>query len=352
VAAFVPVRVSKVERLCADAVAITLDVPAEHRDRFTFRPGQALTVRTDSGGVDERRSYSICAAAGSAPRIGVRAIDGGAVSGWLTGRVAPGDTIEVLPPSGVFALDDDQRAGLHVLIAAGSGITPMMSIAATVLDHPDGQVVLVYGNRRTDTVMFADELADLKDRYPTRFQLLHVLSREPREADLLSGRLDRERLDTLLDALVPVDDVAHWWLCGPHAMVEVARDVLAAHGVDPKRVHRELFYVEDVPPDPAVHVDAAPSGETSEVTVVLDGRSTAMTLPRDVPVLDSAQRVRADLPFACKGGVCGTCRARVVDGHVRMRRNFALEDAEVEQGFVLTCQSLPESDRVTIDFDA
>jgi ring-1,2-phenylacetyl-CoA epoxidase subunit PaaE len=135
-------------------------------------------------------------------------------------------------------------------------------------------------------------------------------------------------------------------------MVEVARDVLAAHGVDPKRVHRELFYVEDVPPDPAVHVDAAPSGETSEVTVVLDGRSTVMTLRRDVPVLDSAQRVRADLPFACKGGVCGTCRARVVDGHVRMRRNFALEDAEVEQGFVLTCQSLPESDRVTIDFDA
>lgn len=351
-AAFVPVRVSRVERLCADAVAITLEVPDAHRDRFTFRPGQALTVRTTSGGADERRSYSICAPAGSAPRIGVRAIDGGAVSGWLTEGVAPGDTIEVLPPSGAFVLDDDQRTGVHVLIAAGSGITPMMSIAATVLDHPDGQVVLVYGNRRTDTVMFADELADLKDRYPTRFQLVHVLSREPREADLLSGRIDRERLDSLLDALVPVDDVAHWWLCGPHAMVEVARDVLAAHGVDPKRVHRELFYVEDVPPAPAVHVDVTPAGETSEVTVVLDGRSTVMTLPRAVPVLDSAQHVRADLPFACKGGVCGTCRARVVDGRARMRRNFALEDDEVEQGFVLTCQSLPESDCVTVDFDA
>ena len=350
--AFVPLRVAAVEKLCDDAVAVTFDMPAELQDRFAFRPGQALTVRRGSTGPDERRSYSICAAAGRAPRIAAREIEGGAVSGWLVRDVAPGDTIEVLPPSGTFALDETQLVGLHVLIAAGSGITPMMSIATTLLGAPDSSVVLIYGNRRSDTVMFADELADLKDRYPTRFELLHVLSREPREADLLSGRLDRARLEALLDALVPVSQVEHWWLCGPHEMVQVARAVLTERGVEASRVHRELFYVEDVPPDPAVHRDAAPTGAMSEVTVVLDGRSTPMTLPRDEPLLDSAQRVRGDLPFACKGGVCGTCRARVTDGEVTMRRNFALEDDEVEDGFVLTCQSLPVSDRVTVDYDA
>ena len=350
--AFVPLRVSAVERLCSDAVAVTFDIPEELHDRFAFRPGQALTVRRGITGRDDRRSYSICAAAGRAPRIAVREIDGGAVSGWLVRDVNPGDTIEVLPPSGTFALDDTQRTGRHVLIAAGSGITPMMSIATTLLTEPDASVVLIYGNRRSDTVMFADELADLKDRYPTRIELLHVLSREPREADLLSGRLDRARLEALLDALVPVAQVDHWWLCGPHEMVQVARAVLTERGVDAKHIHRELFYVEDVPPDVAVHRDAVPTGSTSEVTVILDGRSTPMTLPRDEPLLDAAQRVRADLPFACKGGVCGTCRARVLDGSVYMRRNFALEDDEIEAGFVLTCQSLPTTERVTVDYDA
>jgi ring-1,2-phenylacetyl-CoA epoxidase subunit PaaE len=348
---FTPLRVAKVDSLTDDAVAITFDVPDDLRDAYRFRPGQALTIRRVVDGSDERRSYSICAPASGPPRIGVREIDGGRISGWLVREVRVGDEVEVLPPSGTFALGTE-TGGRHVLVAAGSGITPMISIAATLLADPSSEVVLFYGNRRSDTVMFADELADLKDRYPTRFALVHVLSREPREADLLSGRLDAQRFAALLDGLVPVRAVGHWWLCGPYPMVDAVRGVLLERGVDPATVHRELFYVEDVPPDPAGHVDAAPRGATADVTLVLDGRTTTLTVLRDEAILDAAQRVRADLPFACKGGVCGTCRARVTSGTAHMRRNFALEDDEIDDGFVLTCQALPVSDSLTVDFDA
>ena len=351
-AAFAPLRVALVERLCDDAVALTFDVPPQLAGEYAFRPGQSLTVRRVVAGRDERRSYSICAAAGALPRIGVREVSGGAVSGWLVREVKAGDTLDVLPPAGAFTAEATVAAR-HVLVAAGSGITPMMSIAASVLaGNAASTVTLIYGNRRSDTVMFADELADLKDRYPARFELVHVLSREPQESDILSGRLDADRLGTLVGALIPVDAVDHWWLCGPFAMVETARALLRERGVDAARVHRELFYVEDAAPPPAQHVDAAPVGPTSDVTVVLDGRATALTLPRDLPILDAAQRVRTDLPFACKGGVCGTCRARVTEGEVHMRRNFALEQDELDDGFVLTCQSLPMTDRVTVDYDA
>jgi ring-1,2-phenylacetyl-CoA epoxidase subunit PaaE len=200
--------------------------------------------------------------------------------------------------------------------------------------------------------MFAEELADLKDTYGPRFELVHVLSREPREAALLSGRLDGDRLRTILALLVPVDAVDHFWLCGPFGLVVAARELLAELGVPAEQVHSELFYVDDVPPTPVRHEEPGIRGPSSEVTVVLDGRSTPLTLPRDLPVLDAAQQTRADLPFACKGGVCGTCRARVVDGEVDMRRNYALEQSEVEAGFVLTCQSYPVSDRITVDYDA
>jgi ring-1,2-phenylacetyl-CoA epoxidase subunit PaaE len=351
-ATFTPLRVAAVDRLCDDAVAVTFDVPPEQRDTFTFRPGQSITVRRRIDGREERRSYSICAPAGARPRIGVREVAGGQVSGWLVREVKAGDTVEVLPPSGTFTPQLD-AATRHVLIAAGSGITPIISIAASVLSSDEqSTALLIYGNRRTDSVMFADELADLKDRYPARFELLHVLSREPREADVLSGRLDADRLQRLVDALIPVDAVDHWWLCGPYGLVESARSLLRDRGIDPAKLHRELFYVEDTAPQPAQHLDAPPTGETSEVVVVLDGRSTPMTLPRDVPILDAAQRVRSDLPFACKGGVCGTCRAKLVSGEVHMRRNFALEQEEIDAGFVLTCQSMPVTEAITVDYDA
>jgi ring-1,2-phenylacetyl-CoA epoxidase subunit PaaE len=344
-------RVADVERLCDDAVAVTFDVPDGLESLFAYRPGQYLTLRLVAEGNEERRSYSICSPAGALPKIGVRRVDTGLFSQWLVDRLQPGDEIEVAPPSGSFTPDLEPGTH-HGLIAAGSGITPVLSIAASVLAaHPDTRVTLLYGNRRTDTVMFTEELADLKNAHGPRLHLLHVLSREPMEAEIFTGRLDADKLRTLLGALVDVSDVDQWWLCGPLGMTEAAVEVLTGFGVERRRVHRELFYVDEPPPE--LHrPDAEISGETSEVTVVLNGRSTTLTLPRAERLLDSAQKVRGDLPFACKGGVCGTCRALITDGDVTMHRNFALEDDEIEAGFVLTCQTVPDSAAVTVDFDA
>ena len=342
---FATLTVSTVERLTDDAVAVGFAVPADLRDDFAFRAGQSLTVKRG----DERRSYSICAAPGAAPRIGVREVEGGKVSSWLVNDVRPGDEVEVAPPSGRFT--PAETSGRHVLVGAGSGITPLLSIAYAVLADPAGEVTVLYGNRRSDTVMFADELADLKDAHPDRVELVHVLSREAREVELHTGRLDPDRLRALLATVLDAEGVAHWWLCGPYEMVTGLREVLTGAGVDASRVHTELFFVEDTPPELATHAEPAASGPTSRVTVVLDGRSVQLDLPRDVPVLDAAQRRRPDLPFACKGGVCGTCRAKVTEGEVRMRRNFALEQSEVDAGFVLTCQSLPVTETVTVDYD-
>jgi ring-1,2-phenylacetyl-CoA epoxidase subunit PaaE len=396
---FYPLEVTRVDQLCADAAAITFAVPPALAGEFRFRPGQSLTLRRQAGGREERRSYSICAPAGAAPRIGVREVPGGVMSGWLVREVRPGDIIEAQPPSGSFALPPETlpdlgdsrtqdaspalgtlpapgtprtsgtlssphtprtptgpaaRSARHVLLAAGSGITPVLSIAASALARRGSQVTIIYGNRRADTVMFADDVADLKDTYPARLQLVHVLSREPQEVELFSGRLDAARLRRLLPATCDVDGTDHWWLCGPYGMVTDARAVLAGLGVPDDRIHRELFYVEDEPPPPVTRPEPAQPGpgETSAVTVILDGRATTTRIGRDEPVLDGAQRVRPDLPFACKGGVCGTCRALVRSGEVNMRRNFALEPAEVAGGYVLTCQSLPVSDELTMDYDA
>jgi ring-1,2-phenylacetyl-CoA epoxidase subunit PaaE len=339
--------VARVDPLTDDSAAVTFDVPARLAEKFTFAPGQSLTIRR--GG--ERRSYSICAARGRAPRIGVREVAGGAVSGWLVHKVRAGDVIEVQEPSGSFT-PDLETPGQHVMIAAGSGITPILSIAGSVLAAHDGSAVtLLYGNRRNDSVMFADEIADLKDAYPARICLVHLLSREPQEVELFNGRLDAGKLRSLLPVTVEVAAVDHWWLCGPFGMVEDAIGVLTALGVPPNRVHRELFYVEEEPPAIAQHAEAA-AGPGAEVTVLLDGRSSTATVEPGTPVLDGAQRVRPDLPFACKGGVCGTCRALLVKGEVTMRRNFALEQDEIDAGYVLTCQAIPASDQVTVDYDA
>jgi ring-1,2-phenylacetyl-CoA epoxidase subunit PaaE len=348
---FHPLKIAKIEQLTDDAVAVTFDVPPELSEDYRFKPGQALTLRRVVGDQDERRSYSICAPVGAAPRVGVREVPGGFFSSYLVHEVRPGDEIEVLPPSGTFTADLSVP-GDHVFVVAGSGITPAISLAGSVLADGESTVTVFYGNRRTNTVMFADELADLKDRYGTRLQLVHVLSREPRDAELTTGRLDAERLRTLVDAFTDPEHVDHWWLCGPHGMVTDARELLTELGVPGEKVHQELFYVDDVPPQPVRGDDQLVEGPSSQVTVVLDGRSTTLALPKDEPVLDSAQRVRSDLPFACKGGVCGTCRARITDGEVEMRRNYALEPNEVAAGYVLTCQSLPVSDEVTVDFDA
>ncbi|MFJ8471448.1 1,2-phenylacetyl-CoA epoxidase subunit PaaE [Kitasatospora sp. NPDC094011] len=351
-------RIDRVERLCEDAVAVAFEVPDGLTAEYAFRPGQTLTLRKVVDGVDERRSYSICAPVGGPLRIAVREVPGGLFSRWLVREAQPGEEVEVLTPSGLFTPELGVPAD-HVLLAAGSGITPMLSIAASVLAADRrSTVTLLYGNRRSDTVMFADELADLKDRYLGRFQLVHVLSRETRDAELLSGRLDPERVRALLAALVDVGAVGHWWLCGPFGMVAGAKELLAELEVPGERVHQELFHAEDEPlaerdeerDGPDGDALRAP-GERSEVTVVLDGRGSTLTLPRDRSILDGAQRSRPDLPFACKGGVCGTCRALVTEGEVEMRRNFALEEKELAAGYVLTCQARPVTERVTVDYD-
>jgi ring-1,2-phenylacetyl-CoA epoxidase subunit PaaE len=347
---FRELAIARVDRLCDDAVAVTFEVPPELAAEFAFQPGQSLTLRRMIDGREERRSYSICAPAGSALRIGVREVAGGAVSGWLVHEVRPGDLVEAQPPSGSFTADL-QIPGRHVLIAAGSGITPVLSITASALRHPEAQATVLYGNRRADSVMFADDIADLKDTYPVRLQLAHVLSREPQEVELFSGRLDAARLRLLLPALCAVESIDHWWLCGPYGMVTDAMEVLAEFGVPAGRVHRELFYVEEAPPDQERHEEQPLTGGC-EVTVILDGRTSTTTIEPGTPVLDGAQRARPDLPFACKGGVCGTCRALLRSGEVRMRRNFALEPAELAAGFVLTCQSIPLTDQLTVDYDA
>ncbi|OLR92840.1 1,2-phenylacetyl-CoA epoxidase subunit PaaE [Actinokineospora bangkokensis] len=347
---FHALTVAAVDHLTDDAAAITFAVPERLRGVFAFAAGQSLALRRVVDGVEHRRSYSICSAVGDRPRIGVREVPGGLFSRWLVREVRPGDTIEVGVPSGGFRLDP-ATPGRHLCIAAGSGITPVLSIAATALRHPDSRVTLLYGNRTTSSVMFAEELADLKDAHRHRFDLAHVLSREPRDVELFSGRLDADRLRRLLTALVRLDRVDHVWLCGPLGLLDDARAVLAELGVDPAKVHFELFHVDEPPPR-VRRPDAVVEGDTSDVTIVLDGRSTTAAVPRSSTILDAAQKLRGDVPFACKGGVCGTCRAQVRGGAVDMVRNYALEPAEVARDFVLTCQSFPVTDTVTVDFDA
>jgi ring-1,2-phenylacetyl-CoA epoxidase subunit PaaE len=343
--------ITAVDRLCEDAAAVTFDVPAELSGIMSFRAGEHVNLRRQVDGVEERRTYSVCSPVGGPLRIGVRRVPGGAFSPWLVDEARPGDQVDVQPPEGRFTVDA-AAGGRHVLVGAGSGITPLLSMAGSLLaGSPDARVTLVYGNRRVDTAMFLEEVADLKDAFPARFDPIHVLSREPRDVALFSGRLDGARLRGILDALVPVGAVDGFWLCGPMAMVDQHRKVLRTLGVPPERVHTELFFA-DAPPPVLVHPDDAPAGPVHSVSFTLDGRASLGRAARGVTVLEAAQEVRPDVPFACRGGVCGTCRARVVSGEVTMRRNYALEDHEVASGFVLTCQAEPTTDSVTVDFDA
>jgi ring-1,2-phenylacetyl-CoA epoxidase subunit PaaE len=347
---FHPLRISAVDRLCDDAVAVTLAVPDDLAEQLAFRPGEHLTVRRTVDGVEHRRSYSICAPAGGPLRIGVRRIPQGVFSAWFVDEAAPGDVVEAQRPEGRFTVDPSV-GGRHVLVGAGSGITPLLSIAASLLEGSDAHVTLLYGNRRAGTAMFLEDLADLKNCHPARFDLVHVLSREPRDVELFSGRLDGARLEQILRALVPWADVDGYWLCGPVTMVEEHRAVLTSLGVPRERVHTELFHVDE-PPPPVVHAEEMRPGETCHLSFTLDGRTSVVDTPRSLTVLEAAQETRPDVPFACRGGVCGTCRARVVGGEVRMKRNYALEDDELAQGFVLTCQAVPVTDAVEVDFDA
>jgi ring-1,2-phenylacetyl-CoA epoxidase subunit PaaE len=351
-ARFHTLKVAAIERLTDDAVAITFAVPPELRDAYRFAAGQHVSLVCAAAGDDTRRSYSICAPAGSGTlKVGVKRLPGGVFSGYAIDRLRVGDPVEVMTPSGRFTPElDPGRARHYGAVAAGSGITPILSILATALEvEPASRATLIYANARTSSIMFLEELEDLKNRYLDRFQLVNVLAREPHAVELLSGRLDPERLNAILDALVS-GDVDEWYLCGPLDLTSMVADTLAGRGTDPGAIHRELFHAK-VAPRRVVPAEAA-AGPGAAVEVTLAGRRTAFTLaPEGEPILDALLAVRPDAPYACKGGVCGTCRALLVEGKVEMEQNYALEDPDLAKGFVLACQSHPAADRVVLDFD-
>ncbi|MFI5803415.1 2Fe-2S iron-sulfur cluster-binding protein [Streptomyces sp. NPDC051561] len=351
---FHPLRVRGIERLTDDAVAVTLAVPPELRETFRHVPGQHLALRRIVDGQEIRRTYSICAPAAEAPeepvlRVGIRLVDGGAYSTYALKELLVGDTVEAMPPMGRFTLEP--RDGYFAAVVGGSGITPVLSIATTLLARrPEARFCLIRSDRTAASTMFLEEIADLKDRFPGRFQLVTALSREEQQSGLPSGRLDEERLTQLLPVLLPVADIDGWYLCGPLGLVKGAERALRGLDVPRERVHEEIFHVDDGPTSgtPAVPVPAAVGGT---LTATLDGRSGTWPVQDGESLLETVLRARADAPYACKGGVCGTCRAFVVRGEVRMDRNYALEAEETEAGYVLACQSHPATGEVELDFD-
>ncbi|MET1034512.1 MAG: 1,2-phenylacetyl-CoA epoxidase subunit PaaE [Arthrobacter sp.] len=375
-AVFHPLKVSEVRRLTADAIEVTFEVPSDLEGEYDYLPGQYVALRKEladaEGNLHEvRRSYSICAEPRPGEiKVAIKRDLGGLFSTWANESLAAGDEMDVMSPSGAFiskhkmtglndpgSIDTD-RDHVFVAVAAGSGITPVLAIARTVLAANENvHFDLVYANKAAMDVMFLEELADLKDRYPARFALHHVLSREQRISPLLSGRIDSEKLTTLLGSVIRTDQVDEWFLCGPFELVQLVRDNLAAQDVDPEKVRFELFTTGQ-PTRPEGHVgrpvveDAG--GQNFEIEFRLDGLQGQVKSPVSAreTILNAALRVRPDVPFACAGGVCGTCRAKLVSGTVEMDENYALEPDEVAAGFVLTCQSHPTSDAVSVDFDA
>jgi ring-1,2-phenylacetyl-CoA epoxidase subunit PaaE len=285
-------------------------------------------------------------------QIGVRQVPGGVFSRHALTALKVGDEVEVMPPHGNFVSRLDGSVARHRgAIVAGSGITPVLSIIATTLEtEPESTFSLIYANRTAHTVMFLEELAELKDRFPERLAVFHVLSREVRDSPLLSGRLDHAKLDALLD-IVNAAAVDEWFLCGPHDLVELARNVLHDRGVDDAVVHRELFYL-DTGARPRVDAETNPEEAAAAVTLILAGRSTTVAVPASRDVLHVAMTVRPDVPYGCTNGMCGTCRAKVIEGSVEMDHCYALTPAELAAGFVLTCQAQPRTDRVVLDYDA
>ncbi|MER7107002.1 2Fe-2S iron-sulfur cluster-binding protein [Streptomyces sp. NPDC000229] len=351
---FHPLRVSEVERLTDDSVAVTFAVPPELREAFRHIPGQHLALRRQStSGEEIRRTYSICSPAapqGEDPvlRVGIRLVDGGEFSTYALKELTVGDTVEVMEPMGRFLLPP--RPGHFAAIVGGSGITPVLSMVSTLLARePEARFCLIRSDRTAASTMFLEEVADLKDRYPGRFQLVTVLSREEQQSGLPSGRLDQERLAALLPALLPVSEVDGWFLCGPFGLVIGAERALRGLGVDRGRIHQEIFHVDDGSAPAAVRVAAVPAHAT--LTATLDGRSGTWPVQEGESLLETVLRSRSDAPYACKGGVCGTCRAFLVTGEVRMDRNYALEAEETDAGYVLACQSHPVTPEVELDFD-
>jgi ring-1,2-phenylacetyl-CoA epoxidase subunit PaaE len=343
-------KVLEVRRETADCVSVALEVP--NAETFSFVPGQYLTLRSTINGQEVRRSYSLCSSPLSGElRVAIKQVEEGIFSTWANTELKAGDTLETMPPMGNFASEieptDEQT---YVGFAAGSGITPVLSILKTVLERaPKAKFILFYGNRKTNSIIFKAELEDLKDAHMGRLEVHHVLSREDQGNDLLFGRIDETRAAQFAAQIPSVKEAAGHFLCGPEAMIKGVQSALEQAGVATKNIHFELFTSTTPAADKAP--TASSSSGDAAVTVILDGEETHFTQgPKDF-ILDSALDAGADVPYACKGAVCCTCRAKVLEGEVEMAMNYSLTDDEVAEGFILTCQSMPRSPKVTVSFD-
>jgi ring-1,2-phenylacetyl-CoA epoxidase subunit PaaE len=350
---FHALTVSSVQPTADDAVVVCFNVPPNLQDAFAFAPGQHLTLRTWLHGEQLRRSYSICAAAGEDLRVGVRHVPGGAFSSWLHSALKPGDLIDVMPPDGSFAVALAAQTRHVLLVAGGSGITPLLSILKTTLARDaTARCTLVYGNRDAASTMFKEELEDLKNRYLSRLSLHLVFSREITDSPLHSGRIDATKLADFLRLCGPVDAA---FVCGPHAMNDEVEAALLAQGLAPALIHVERFGVPPSMADAngvALHAPKAGDAARARITIVRDGlRRELVFAVGDESILAAASRAGLDLPFSCKSGVCATCRAKVLQGQVRMDRNYALQADELAAGFVLCCQAHPVTDTLVLSFD-
>ncbi|HYE38604.1 MAG TPA: 1,2-phenylacetyl-CoA epoxidase subunit PaaE [Ramlibacter sp.] len=355
---FHPLRVRSVQPDTPEAVIVSFDVPEELRPVFGFTQGQYLTLRKEIDGQDLRRSYSICAGVDDGElRVGVRKVRGGVFSNWINEHLKPGDTVNVMAPQGRFFVPLEPEARRHhVGIAGGSGITPILSIMKTVLARePGSRFTLVYGNRKLRSTMFKEELDDLKDKYLSRLVIHHVFSDEHTESEINMGLVNREKLGEFLQALVPAAGIDHVYICGPFEMNDQAEAALLAAGVPEERIHIERFGIaQQATGQVGAVLHQAQPGDAAKarITIVRDGLQREFAFSREQPsILDAVSAAGMEVPFSCTSGVCGTCRAKLVEGRVRMERNFALDKKEVAAGYVLTCQAHPLTERVVLSFD-
>lgn len=353
---FHPLKVREVRPDTDEAVIVSFDVPPELADTFRFDHGQYLTLRGDVAGQDLRRSYSICAGVDDGHlRVGVRKVDGGLFSNWVHGELKAGDVLQVFPPQGRFNVPLAPETQQHYVgIAGGSGITPILSIMKTVLARePNSRFTLIYANRRQASTMFKEEIEDLKNRYLSRLSLHYVFSRETVDSPLLGGRLDRDKLGDFLKTLVPAASIDHVFVCGPFQMNDEAEIALREAGVPEERIHIERFgTVEMQTGKPAPHEAHASDADSATIVVIRDGISREIEFAKTDPsILDAAARAGMDVPFSCKSGVCSTCRCKLIEGEVRMDKNFALDKKEIAAGFILSCQAHALTPRVVISFD-
>lgn len=354
---FYPLTLKEVRPETRDAVSLCFDLPDSLTETFRYTQGQHLILKTDVDGKEVRRSYSICTSVKDRElRIAVKKVNGGLFSTIANSKLKAGETLEVMPPQGHFSVDlDPERSGDYLAVSAGSGITPILSIIKTTLEtEPKSQFTLFYGNRSTSSTLFRDRLEDLKNQYMARLNLVYIFSREDQDIDLYNGRIDSEKCDALFDRWVNVDSLTAAFICGPQLMTDTVRDSLQRHGLDKSKVHFELFTPAAGAPlarKDRAEVKIDPEA-ISEVTVMADGRSVTFNLTRNTQsILDAGNEEGADLPFSCKAGVCSTCKAKVIEGEVEMDSNFALEDYEVDAGYVLSCQCYPVSAKVVLDYD-